>query len=94
MELRCYHDPETGLPHISDHGVTEEEVRYVLRHAGEKRRGSGTSWVALGQTSAGRYLRVIYAPDPGAGSAFVMTAFDLTGKQLKAYRRQQRRKRR
>jgi hypothetical protein len=93
MELRFYRDPETGLPHIYDHGVTEEEVRQVLRRPGEKRRGSGKSWVAFGQTEAGRYLRVIYVPDPGAPSAFVITAFDLTGKPLKAHRRYQRRKR-
>jgi hypothetical protein len=26
MELRFWIDPETDLPHIFDHGVTEEEV--------------------------------------------------------------------
>ena len=31
MELRFWIDPETNLPHIFDHGVTEEEVRQVLR---------------------------------------------------------------
>jgi hypothetical protein len=30
MELRFWTDPETGLPHIFNHGVTEEEVRQVL----------------------------------------------------------------
>jgi hypothetical protein len=59
MELRFYPDPETGLPHIYDHGVTEDEVQQVLRHPGEKRRGSGKSWVVLGQTDAGRYLRPV-----------------------------------
>ena len=34
MELRFWNDPETGLPHISDHDVTEEEVRQVLRGPG------------------------------------------------------------
>ncbi len=26
VEIRFYLDPETGLPHIYQHGVTEEEV--------------------------------------------------------------------
>ncbi len=26
MEIRYYRDPETGLPHIHDHGVTEAEA--------------------------------------------------------------------
>ena len=30
MELRFWLDAETGLPHIYDHGVTEEEVRQIL----------------------------------------------------------------
>lgn len=92
MEIRFHRDPETGQPHIYDHGVTEGEVREVMRGSGEYRRGTGSSWVALGQTTAGRYLRVIYVPDSGADSIFVVTAFDLTGKPLKAYRRRQRRK--
>jgi hypothetical protein len=31
MELRFGIDPETVLPHIFDHGVTEAEVRQVLK---------------------------------------------------------------
>src|SRR5438876_6655841 len=34
MELRFWSDPETGLPHIYDHGVSEEEVRQVLSRPG------------------------------------------------------------
>ena len=48
--------------------------------------------VALGQTRAGRYLRVIYVPDPEAGSVFVITAYELGPKALKALRRRRRRK--
>jgi hypothetical protein len=35
MEARFYIDPETGLPHIYNHGVTEEEVLQVLRKPGQ-----------------------------------------------------------
>jgi hypothetical protein len=87
-------DPDTGQPHIYGHGVTEAEVEYVLRHAGEDRPGTDDSRVALGQTDAGRYLRVIYVPDEGEDSVFVVTAYELRGKPLDAYRRRQRRRRR
>lgn len=94
MELRFCIDPESGQPHIFDHGVSEEEVRQVLLHPGEARRGSENSWIALGQTAAGRYLRVVYSPDEVGEGIFVITAFDLRGKPLNAYRRRQRRKQR
>jgi hypothetical protein len=34
----------------------------------------------MGQTSSGRYLKVIYVPDPQPDSVFVITACDPTGK--------------
>lgn len=91
MELRFHKDPDTDLLHISGHGVTEDEVRQVLAYPGEDRPGSDGSRVALGQTAAGRYFRAIYVPDPAGDSAFVVTAYDLRGKQLQAFRRRRRR---
>ena len=91
MELRFFIDPETDQPHIYEHGVTEEEVQQVLQRPGEDRAGDEGSRVAIGQTAAGRHLKVIYKRDPH--DLFVITAFDLKGKPLKAYRRRQRRKR-
>jgi hypothetical protein len=92
MEIRYYMDPETGQPHMYEHGVTEAEVQELLRSPGEDRVGGEDSRVAIGQTRSGRYLKVIYARDPGGESVFVITAYDLTGKPLKAYRRRNRRK--
>ena len=92
MELRFWPDAETGLPHIHDHGVTEEEVQQVLSRAGEELPGSDRSRIRLGQTAAGRYLQVVYVPDPGGDSAFVVTAYDLSPKAKRAFRRRQRRK--
>jgi len=91
MKIRFYIDPETGLPHIHGHAVDEVEVEQVLRRPGEDRPGSRGARVAIGQTEAGRYLRVIYVPDPRPGSAFVITAYELAGKPLLAYRRRRRR---
>jgi hypothetical protein len=92
MPIRFYHDPATGEPHIYNHGVTEEEVEEVIRRPGEDRRGREGARVAIGQTRAGRFLRVIYVPDPEPDSIFVITAYELRGKPLTAYRRRQRRK--
>jgi hypothetical protein len=50
--------------------------------------------VAIGQTSAGRYLRVIYVPDPEPEGVFVITAYELTGGALTAYRRRRRKRER
>ena len=92
MNLRFYIDSETGLPHIYTHAVDEDEVEDVLRTPGEDRPGREGSRVAIGQTRAGRYLRVIYVPDPEPNSVFVITAYQLTGKPLMAYRRRRRKK--
>ena len=92
MNLRFYIDPETDLPHIYGHQVDEREVEDVMRAPGEDRPGREDSRVAIGQTRAGRYIRVIYVPDPEPDSVFVITAYQLTGKPLMAYRRRRRRK--
>ncbi len=90
--FRFYIDPETDLPHIYNHDVTEDEVVEVLLRPGEDRRGKEGSRIAIGQTDAGRYLRVIYVPDPEPGSVFVITAYELQGTVLAAYRRRMRRR--
>lgn len=92
MQVRFYVDPETGEPHIYNHDVTEEEIEDVIRRPGEDRPGRDGSRVAIGQTRAGRFLRVIYVPDPEPASLFVITAYELRGKPLTAYRRRRRRK--
>lgn len=92
MKIRYYIDPETELPHIYGHDVSEQEVEEILRRPGEDRPGREGSRVAIGRTTDGRYLRVIYVPDPEPDSIFVITAYDLRGKPLIAYRRRHRRK--
>jgi hypothetical protein len=87
------HAPQqTEVPHIHNHGIDEEEVIDVLSSPGEDRPGREGARVAIGKTRAGRYLRVIYVPDPQPESVFVITAYELRGKPLFAYRRRLRRK--
>jgi hypothetical protein len=92
LNIRYYIDPKTELPHIYGHDVGEREVEEILSNPGEDRPGREGSRVAIGRTSSGRYLRVIYIPDPVPGSVFVITAYELRGKPLIAYRRRRRRK--
>ncbi len=92
MNVRFYIDAETNAPHIYRHGVDEDEVVDVLTNPGEDRPGREGSRVVIGKTRAGRYLRVIYVPDPEPDSVFVITGYELRGKPLFAYRRRLRRK--
>ncbi len=93
MNIRYYIDPLTDQPHIYIHRVSENEVEDILSKPGEDRSGRDGSRVALGQTRAGRYLRVIYILDLKPKSIFVITAFDLIGKPLIAYKRRSQKKR-
>jgi hypothetical protein len=85
MKIRFYIDPKTIDPHIHCHNVTEQEVEDVLSHTDEDRFGYEGARVAIGQTRSGRYLRVVYIPEPEG--IFVITAFNLSGKALIAHRR-------
>ena len=93
MEIRFYNDPSTGVPHIYEHGVTEDEISDVLFGPGEDLPAKRNSRMKIGQTSAGRYLQVIYVPDEDSGNVFVITAYELQGKAKTAFRRRKRRKR-
>lgn len=92
MNLRFHIDPATGDPHIYQHGIDEDEVEDVLHSPREDARSSRDSRVAIGQTLGGRYVLVVYVPDPEPGSAFVVTAYELTGRPLAAFRRRMRRR--
>lgn len=94
MKIRFFIDPQTGAPHIYEHHVSEDEVEEIALRPAEDRPGKDGSRVALGRTSGGRFLRVIYVPDPEPNSVFVITAYELSGKPLIAFRRRHRRKKR
>jgi hypothetical protein len=93
VRVRFYTDRETGEPHVRGHGISEQEVRDVLHRSLEDRQGREGSRLALGQTRAGRYVRVVYVPDPEPGSVFVITAYEIGPKTKQALRRRRRRKR-
>jgi len=92
MKIRFFLDPGTGEPHIYDHRVDEDEVHDILQNPAEDRQAQNNARAAVGQTRDGRYLRVIYKRDPEPDSVFVITAYDLQGKPLKALKRRRRKK--
>ena len=92
MMLRFYEDPETNLPHICRHEISEHEVEDVLKRPIEDRVGREGARIAIGQTRSGRYLRVIYVPDPERDSLFVITAYELGPKARRALQRRRKKK--
>ena len=88
--VRYYSDPTTGLPHIYEHSVSEGEVEEVLSEPTQDMRGRENSRIAIGQTGAGRYLKVIYVPGPLSGACLVITAHELGPKAKRAIRRKRK----
>ena len=89
-KIRYYIDPETDEPHFFNHQVDCNEVDEVLATSTEDRPSRDGTRMALGQTANGRHLKVIYVRDSRDSSLFVITAYQLTGKALAAYRRRRR----
>ena len=91
VEIRFYVDSD-GDPHIHRHGVQEDEVAEAFANLLEDGGGRDDARVAIGRTGAGRFLRVVYVPDPEPESVFVITAHELGPKALWALRRRLRRR--
>lgn len=87
MDIRFYIDPGTGQPHLQRHGVSEAEALQVLAAPLEDGSGTEGSRVAIGRSDAGRLVRVIYVPDPDGQGLFVITAYPLGPKAVRALRR-------
>ena len=68
MKLRFYLDPETDLPHIYKHEVSENEIAEVLQRPGEDRPGQEGSRVALAKQHPDAIcgLSMFPIPDPTA----------------------------
>ncbi|MGI9192977.1 MAG: hypothetical protein ACR2FO_00465 [Actinomycetota bacterium] len=92
LQLRFHFNEEAGHAHVHLHGVDEAEVAEVLAAPIEDGVGQEGARIAVGQTDAGRYLKVIYVPDLDGEGAFVITSFSLGPKALKALRRRIRRR--
>lgn len=92
LNIRYYFDEELDCLHIHKHNVYENEVEDILTNPIEDRQGKDGSRVALGKTSGGRFLKVIYVPDTEPDSVFVITSYDLSGKALAAFKKRRKKK--
>ncbi len=89
MEIDFFIDPVTELPHIYGHSVTEDEVEECFPNLLEVSGSRGGTSMATGRTHAGRILRIVFKQE-SKDLAFVITAYELKGKLLTAFRRRQR----
>ena len=91
MRIRFHRNPD-GEPHIHDHHVEVSEVLDVLDNALERASGDTDTTIVIGRTRGGRVLKVIHAPSRDGDGIFVVTAFDLPAKQVRALNRRLRRR--
>lgn len=92
MRVRFYISPESGRPHVEDHGVSTRECVEVLEAPLQDYATKDGVRVALGRSSSGDFLRVIYKPDESGPGVFVITAYPLRGKPLTALKRRLRKR--
>jgi uncharacterized DUF497 family protein len=80
-----------NVEHIAEHGVTPDEVEYVVEHAQPPypERTAGDKRRVRGQTSGGRFIQVVYLYSP-ADMIFVVHARPLTDREKHALRRRVR----
>ena len=93
LPIHFYINPETERPHVEDHDISESEVRQVLRNAEQDYESRDDTRTCAGQTTAGRFLRVIYREDERSEAILIITAYDVTPKTKRAMRRRRRRRR-
>src|SRR4051812_3687098 len=82
MELRFWNDPKRAYCTFMGTGSPKRKCGRCWPAQGVDFPDRENSRVHLGQTSAGRYLKVVSVPDEGSDSAFVVTAYELRGKAL------------
>ena len=93
MAIR-FHTDLNGEPHIHAHRVSEQEVIEVLARPLERVAGRDDSFITIGRTRAGRILKIIHAPTRDEDGIFIISAFDLPAKQVRALKRRLKRRRR
>jgi hypothetical protein len=88
-----FHKNADGEPHIHDHHVAVSEVLEALDDTLESASGGADTTVVIGRTRGGRVLKVIHAPSRDGDGIFVVTAYDLPAKQVRALKRRLGRRR-
>ena len=88
MEIFFNIDVASGRAHIEKHGVSEQEIEECYPRLLDVAK-SGEVTIGIGRTFSGRILKIIFKQE-SVDSIFVITAYELTGKPLAAFRRRQR----
>jgi len=82
---------EENIAHIAKHNVSPREVEEVCFSSSHVIfRAAGGRYIVLGQTDAGRYLKVVVHLQR-RGPARVITALDMSKKERRRYRELSRR---
>lgn len=76
MDFRYSLDPETGQPHIYDHGINEAEVEWVLSRPGEDGPSTGGARQSVGGPLSPDHLR----PGRGGRRSFRRDSLSADGK--------------
>jgi len=85
MEFRWI---DWNLDHIAEHGVEPDEAESVVRQARPPfpRKIEEDKWLVVGQGRGGRFLQVIYIPDPDK-TIFIIHARPITEREKRRLRR-------
>lgn len=76
---------DRNIDHIANHGVEPYEAEEVITSRPWLKRGGEGKYLAYGQTDAGRFLVVVFAPKP-RNRIRVVTARDMTPNEKRRYR--------
>jgi hypothetical protein len=87
-----FHTNADGEPHILDHGVAEWEVHEAFDRRLEQIAGRDDSTIFIGRTIGGRVLKIVFGEARDRDDIFVVTAYDLPAKQLRALRKRLKRR--
>jgi hypothetical protein len=85
MEIHAFSWNEDNIEHISNHGVTPEEIEEIVFEGTPYiRKGKQGKRYLYGKTVGGRYLFVVYVP-VGKAKVRVVTARDMDAKEKRLY---------
>lgn len=79
---------EWNLDHATQHGVSVEEIEFVVRRGKREYVGDG-KYRAVGRDGGGRWIQVIYFYDP-EDTVYVIHARPLTEREVRRERRRRR----
>jgi len=82
---------EWNAEHVAEHGVSPEEVEWVVEHARRPypQLREESKWRVVGRGRGGRWLQVVFVFDP-EDSIYVIHARPLTEREKKRERRRAR----